>query len=172
MHRENYSFFKFRKISIQVLGFIWFILGLLLLFEGTYYIYKYSNPYILWFSMIPITIAYSKIVGGILCLILGFRILRKKSLDSCLLFYCFPLIFYLFSSILQFGFFSSYWLLSSLIFLILLWLSITHLRVKNLILSFKQLINNKGKIIIILVISILPNVLSIVSNYDSFSFLH
>jgi len=54
----------------KVIGIIWLIFSLLYLYLGFEYLYTYSTLGMLWAFMIPIIIAYTKIVCGIL--ILGF----------------------------------------------------------------------------------------------------
>ena len=88
----------------RIIGIIWLICGVLYLFQGLNYLYKYSTPNALWFVMIPIVLTYTKIICGILCLKIGTEFFKRKSENHYLILpLTFLLILYLTIDLIKYG---------------------------------------------------------------------
>ncbi|WP_179018764.1 hypothetical protein [Winogradskyella forsetii] len=158
----------------KIIGIVWLIFGLLYLYQGFGYLYQYSTPGILWAFMIPIIIAYTKIVCGILSLLIGIKFAKEKSENNYLILpLTFLLIIYLTIDIIQYGISTIYYSGENILLLILIAISFhklkTKIGIKNLT---EKLKNNKVRVIGILILGFMPYVLAELTTYDFYIFLH
>ena len=158
----------------RIIGIIWLICGVLYLFQGLNYLYKYSTPNALWFVMIPIVLTYTKIICGILCLKIGTEFFKRKSENHYLILpLTFLLILYLTIDLIKYGTSTIYYSGENLLLLILIALSIYKMKSKIGITKLtEKLKKNKIKIIGILLLGFLPYLLAELTYYELYSFLH
>ncbi|WP_396596924.1 hypothetical protein [Dokdonia sp. R86516] len=158
----------------KIIGFVWLVFGLLYSYQGFYYLYEYSTPGALWVYMIPIIIAYTKIVGGILCLLIGIKFVGEKSENNYLILpLTFPLIIYLIIDIIQYGISTIYFSGEKILLLILITISFYKLKSKIGIINLtKKLTENKFKVIGVLTLGFMPYLIAKLTTYDLYKFLH
>ncbi|WP_299117372.1 hypothetical protein [uncultured Winogradskyella sp.] len=158
----------------RIIGIIWLICGILFLFQGLSYLYKYSIPNVLWFVMVPIVITYTKIFCGIICLKIGVEFVKEKSENNHLILpLTFLVILYLTIDLIQFGTSTIYYSGENLLLLILVAFSIYKLKNKIGITKLTEKLKvKKIKIIGILLLGFSPYLLAELTYYELFSFLH
>lgn len=72
-----------------MVSFLWAFYGIACLLWGLYHIYKYSTPYVDWFTMSPINYQYEIIITGIFSLFIANKIhLRKINVFKLLTLLC------------------------------------------------------------------------------------
>ncbi len=160
--------------SEKIIGIIWLIFGLLYLYQGFGYLYQYSAPGILWVVMIPILIAYTKIICGILSLIIGIKFTKGKTENNYLILpLTFLLIIYLIIDIIQYGISTLYYSGENILLLILIVISFHKLKTKMGITNLtKKLKEKKINAIGILTLGFIPYLLAELTTYDFYKFLH
>ncbi|WP_428742164.1 hypothetical protein [Tenacibaculum sp.] len=158
----------------KIIGIIWLIFGLLYLYQGFGYLHQYSTPGILWLVMIPIIIAYTKIICGILSLLIGIKFIKRKSENNYLILpLAFLLIIYLAIDIIQYGISTIYYSGENILLLILIVISFHKLKTKIGIATLtEKLKENKISVIGILTLGFLPYLLAELTTYDFYKFLH
>ncbi len=158
----------------KIFGIIWLIVSFLYAYQGYNLLYHYSTPEVLWAFIIPISIAYTKIVCGIICLFIGVKFLKENPKNNYLIFsLTFLLVIYFIIDIIQYGISSIYYYRENILLLILVAPTFyklkTAISIANLIENFKQ---NKVRTVGILVLGCLPYILAELINYNSYKFLH
>lgn len=158
----------------KIFGTVWLVVSFLYIYQGYSLLYQYSTPGVLWTFIIPISIAYAKIVFGIVCLLIGINFLKEKSKnDYLILLLIFLLILYFIVDIIQYGIESIYYHGENILLLILIITTFYKLKIEisitNLIENFKQ---NKIRTIGILVLACIPYILAELTTYNSYKFLH
>ncbi len=158
----------------KIIGIIWLIFGLLHLCQAFGYLYQYSTPRILWLVMIPIIIAYTKIICGILSLLIGIKFIKGKSENNYLILpLTFLLIIYLTIDIVQYRISTIFYSGENILLLILIGLSFHKLKTKIGITTLtEKLKENKISIIGILILGFIPYLLAELTTYDFYKFLH
>ena len=158
----------------KIIGIIWLIFGFLYLYEGFQYLYNYSTPGILWVIMIPILITYTKIVCGILCLSIGIKFIREKAENNYQISpLTFLLIIYLIIDIVRYGISTIYYSGENILLLILIAVTFYKLKAQigNQSLT-EKLKENKISAIGILILGFIPYLLSELTTYNFYRFLH
>ena len=116
----------------KIIGIIWLIFSLLYLYQGFGYLYQYSESGILWAFMIPIIIAYTKIVCGILSLLIGIKFVKRKPENNYLILpLTFLLLIYLIIDIIQFGISTVHYSGENILLLILITTTFYKLKTKT-----------------------------------------
>lgn len=158
----------------KIIGIMWLIFSFLFFHQGFGYLYQYSESGILWAFMIPIIIAYTKIVCGILSLLIGIKFIKGKSeINYLILPLTLLLIIYLTVDIIQYGISTIYYSGENILLLILIATTFYKLKTKigitNLIEKLKE---NKLIVIGILILGFIPYVLAELTTYNFYKFLH
>ncbi len=158
----------------KTIGIMWLALSFINFYQGCSYIFQYSTPGVLWLFMIPIIIAYVKIVCGVLSLFIAVKFLKNESeYNYMILPITFLLIIYLIDDIIQYGFSTVYYSGENILLLMLIAITFYKLkkriRITNLIVEVKQ---NKMSTLGALVLGVMPYILSELITYNFYKFLH
>ena len=158
----------------KTIGIIWLIFSLLYFYKGFGYLYQYSKSGILWAFIIPIIIAYTKIVCGILSLLIGIKFVKGKSENNYLILpLTFLLIIYLTVAIIQYGISTIYYSGENILLLILIATTFYKLKTKIGITNLtEKLKENKINVIGILILGVTPYILAELTTYNFYKFLH
>lgn len=158
----------------KVIGIVWLIFSLIYFYQGLDYLYLYSTPGLLWTFMIPIVIAYTKIICGILSFLIGIKFIKGKSENNYLILpLSFLLIIYLVIHIIQYGISTIYYSGENILLLILIVISFhkykTQISITTLAENLKE---KKISIIGILILGFIPYLLAELTTYSFYKFLH
>jgi hypothetical protein len=158
----------------KIIGIIWFAFSLIYLFQGFIYLYRYSAPTVLWAFMIPILIAYTKIVLGILCSYIAINFIKGKSgNDIIMILLTFLILIFTLIEIFKYGMSITNCNGENLLLLLLIVITFRILKIQIGITKFTEKTkDNKVVLIGFIILGILPYVLTEFTNYSFYNFLH